>query len=223
MKQDVRLLFGPLAAVILALGIVGLATMVPGYSQVRQTVSEIGEIGSPARVPFAIMLCAVGACLLVFAWGVRGRAIEAGHNTLVAYFIAFGAVPAVGIGVFAYPHPLHNFFGLSELVNYQAPLVFALTWRGDAAARNLVRVSWIMFALVWCAIGVNLVSFDRHGALWEALRPVYGLAQRSLFAAWFGWCAIVGLMLFQANGLTIADRGTALGAPAPPAFTQPDG
>ena len=51
MKRDYRLLFGPMAGVILALGIAGLALMIPGYSHVHQTVSEIGEIGSPARVP----------------------------------------------------------------------------------------------------------------------------------------------------------------------------
>ena len=37
------------------------------------------------------------------------------------------ALPAAGIGVFAYPHPAHNVFGMSELIGYQAPLVFALT------------------------------------------------------------------------------------------------
>ena len=60
-----RLWFGPAAAAIFAVGIVGLSLMVPGYSQVRQTVSEIGEVGSPARLPFAIMLCCVGALLLL--------------------------------------------------------------------------------------------------------------------------------------------------------------
>jgi hypothetical protein len=50
MNSNYRLLFGPLAAAILCFGIIGLALLLPGYSHVRQTVSEIGEIGSPARV-----------------------------------------------------------------------------------------------------------------------------------------------------------------------------
>jgi len=197
MKTDYRLLFGPLAGVLLALGIVGLAGMVPGYDQVRQTVSEIGEIGSPARVPFAIILCCVAACILVFAWAVRDVSTEASHSQLSAYVIACMALSAAGVGIFAFPHPLHNVFGISELIGYQAPLVFALTWRCDPRARTLVTISWILYLLICVAIVLNLSSLDRNGLVWLNVKPVYGLTQRGLFAAWFGWCAVAGLLLFR--------------------------
>jgi len=186
-----------LAAAILGFGIAGLALLVPGYSHVYQTVSEIGEIGSPARVPFAIMLCCVAACILVFAFGARHLSVETGHSQFAAYLIGFMALPAAGVGVFAYPHPLHNIFGISELIGYQAPLVFALTWRRDLRAKTVVTVSWIFSVLVWGAIILNLSSLDRQGVIWAYVKPVHGLAQRSLFAAWFGWCAVVGILLFQ--------------------------
>ena len=195
--RDHRLLFGPLAAAILTLGIIGLALWVPGYSQIRQTVSEIGEMGSPARAPFTIMLCGVALCLLVFAAGVAAESRRAGHGRLPAYFIAMMALSAAGVGIFAFPHPLHNVFGESELIGYQAPLVFALTWRRDPKARALVAFSWIMFALIWISIALNLSSLDRHGALWAEMKPVYGLIQRSLFAAWFCWCALLGVLLWR--------------------------
>ena len=195
--RDHRLLFGPLAAAILTLGIIGLALWVPGYSQIRQTVSEIGEMGSPARASFTIMLCGVALCLLVFAAGVAAESKRAGHGRLSAYLIAFMALSAAGVGIFAFPHPLHNIFGESELIGYQAPLAFALTWRADPKARQLVAFSWIMFALIWISIALNLSSLDRHGALWTEMKPVYGLIQRSLFAAWFGWCAALGVLLWR--------------------------
>jgi hypothetical protein len=50
---------------------------------------------------------------------------------------------------------------------------------------------------VWISIALNLVSLDRHSALWARVKPVYGLMQRSLFAAWFGWCTGIGVMLWQ--------------------------
>ena len=124
--------------------VIGLALLLPGYSHVRQTVSEIGEIGSPARVPFAIMLCCVAACTLVFASAVRDLSVAARHSRLAAYLIGFMALPAAGVGVFAYPHPLHNIFGISELIGYQAPLVFALTWRRDPRA-NICRCRLVDF------------------------------------------------------------------------------
>jgi hypothetical protein len=113
------------------------------------------------------------------------------------------ALPAAGIGVFAYPHPAHNLFGMSELIGYQAPLVFALTWRRDPRAKTLVVISWIFFALIWGAIALNLSAFA--APVWAYVKPVHGLAQRALFAAWFGWCAVLGILLFRQNWQDSAD------------------
>jgi len=206
MKSRYRLLFGPLAAAVFGFGVLGLALMIPGYSHVHQTVSEIGEVGSPARVPFAVMLCCVAACVAVFAWAVRDLSIANQRSPWAAYLIGFMALPAAGIGVFAFPHPLHNVFGISELIGYQAPIVFALTWRRDPRAKTLVVLSWILFVLIWCAIGLNLSSLDRQGILWTHVKPLVGLAQRALFAAWFGWCAVVGILLFKGKWDSSADR-----------------
>jgi hypothetical membrane protein len=200
--RNYRLLFGPLAGAILGFGIADLALLIPGYSHVRQTVSEIGEIGSPARVPFAIMLCCVAACILVFASAVRDVLLATDHSRLAAYPIGFMALPAAGIGVFAYPHPMHNVFGISELIGYQAPLVLALTLRRDSRAKTLVLLSWIFCALTWGAIALNLSSFVP--SVWAYVKPFHGVAQRGLFAAWFGWCAVVGILLFQPKWRSLA-------------------
>jgi len=204
MKQNNLLLFGPAAALILGCGIVVLAGTVPGYSSIYQTVSEIGEVGSPARIPFTVLLCVVAACLLIFASAVRDLSRVVGCAPWAAYAIAGMAFSAAGVGIFAFPHPLHNVFGLSELVGYQAPLAFALTWRRTPQAKALVDFSWIMFIVVWLAIALNMSSLDRHGAFWEFLRPGYGLVQRALFAVWFGWCAIIGAMLWRRTSMATA-------------------
>jgi hypothetical membrane protein len=189
MKLHKRLLCGPLAALILLMGIVALPLAIPGYSQIRQTVSEIGEIGSPVRIPFAALLCAVALALLVFASGLRALLKRCSHATAAAWLTVWMAVCAAGVGIFAYPHPLHNVFGTAELIGYQAPLALALTLRGDLRMKRLAGFSWLMTFLVWCAIAANLVVFDRQSALWMEMRPFYGLVQRALFATWFVWCA----------------------------------
>jgi hypothetical membrane protein len=197
MWRNYRLLFGPLAATLLFLGIVALGLVVPGYSQVRQTVSEIGEVGSPAQIPFAILLVSVSACIVLFAMGVRDISSEAGRSPWPAYVIGFMALSVAGVGVFAYPHPLHGIFGLSELIGYLASLILALTWRRDSRMSPLVGFSWAVTGLVWISIALNLSSLDRHAAVFTLIQPFYGLVQRSLFALWFGWCAVVGVLLFR--------------------------
>ena len=203
MHRNYRALFGPLAAAILLMGVVGLPLLIPGYSQVRQTVSEIGEVGSPERFPFAVMLSCVGVLLLVFASAVATLSRRRGHSTLAAWIIGFMAVPCIGLGIFAYPHPLHNVFGLLELIGYQAPIALAFSWRNDPDARPLVRFSWIFAAIVWLTILLNLTTFHRYGTLWADVKPIYGLLQRSLFAAWFAWCIGAALLLRKQTTSTI--------------------
>jgi hypothetical membrane protein len=197
MTWRARLYFGPVAALILLAGVALLPLLIPGYNQIRQTVSEIGEMDSPMRVPFAAILCAVALALLVFASGLRDMLKQSGHATLPAWLAGFMAVSAAGVGIFAYPHPLHNVFGTSELIGYQAPLALALTLRSDPRMKPLARFSTIMAVLVWCAIAANLVVFDRSSALWTEMRPFYGLVQRALFATWFIWCAGVALLTWR--------------------------
>lgn len=200
-----RLSFGIIAIIVLWAGLLLLPLMVPGYSFVRETVSLIGEMSSPARVPFAAVLCALAACLLIFAWGLRDVSIKLGRSTAAAYLTGFMAISSVGVGIFAFPHPLHNVFGLSEIVGYQAPWVLALTWRREQGMRRVVVFSWWMGILVWCAIAANLGAIDFHSWLWQVEKPVYGLVQRALFLTWSAWLVGTSIML-GSNHAMAAER-----------------
>jgi hypothetical protein len=112
--------------------------------------------------------------------------------------IAALAVSVAGIGVFSFPHPLHNVFGISELIGYQAPIAFAYAWRRDSRASALATFSWIMSGVVWITIFLNLTTLHRYGLIWEHVRQTYGLVQRCFSArgsagspAW-GCCSITG-------------------------------
>jgi hypothetical membrane protein len=192
-----RVLFGPLAAALFFVGIVGLALLIPGYDQLRQTVSEIGEIGSPMQTPFTILLCAVGAAILVFAWGVSDFSREANVSRFPVFLIAYAGLAAAAMGVFSFPHPLHNLIGPTELIGYQAPGALAWAWRRRPNAKSIVRFSWIMFALLWLALALNIPGIVRTGSLWQAVSPLNGLLQRGLFAPFFVWCAGIGWLFRQ--------------------------
>ena len=192
MKRSWLLWFGPGASALLLVGLAVLGALTPSYNQIQQTVSEIGEAGAPLQSPFMGLLLAVALCLLLFAiavWQSAGMRGFAG-----AALIAAMAISVAGVGVFAFPHPLHNVFGQSELIGYLAPLAVALAWRGRISV-----ISWIAFALLWTSIALNLaylgVLGEAAGGALQSLEPVYGLVQRSLFVIWFGWCAVFGVML----------------------------
>lgn len=198
MARGTRLWFSLFAATLLVVALFGLPFGVPGYEAVRQTASEIGEIGSPMRWPFTFILVAIGLCLLVFASAVRDAASARGHSWLGAALIGAMAISVAGVGVFAFPHPLHNTFGESQLVGYLAPLAFAIAWRGDRVS----TVSWIAFVVLWASVLVNLGYIGLLGdapqdQLRPLLEPVYGIVQRSLFLIWFGWVAVIGALLIQ--------------------------
>ena len=195
MTPAVRLWFGPFAALVFIAGVWGLATQVPGYSHVHQTISEIGEVGSPMQHPFTALLIVIAFCILVFASGVFSVSRAAGRSTIAAWLLVCMAASAAGVGVFSSPHPLHNVFGLSELVGYQAPAAVALTWKRDPQAKGVVAFSWLMFVLIWVSMGLNLAGLAPASDLWRHIKPVYGLAQRALFGSFFLWCAVAGPML----------------------------
>lgn len=197
MKSRLWLLSAPLGALVLLVGMFSLAAFVPGYSHVHQTVSEIGEVGSPVQLAFTLMLCAVAACVLIFGLAVRAVALQAGRSTWAAYLIILMAIPAAGVGIFSAPHPLHNVFGLSETVGYIAPLVLALTWWRAPGMQAAVLVSWLAFVSIFIAIGLNMSPMYPHSALWAEVKPVIGLAQRLLFASWFAWATTLGILLFR--------------------------
>jgi hypothetical membrane protein len=190
-----RLWFGPIAVIIFLAGTFAIGLMIPGYSLVQQTVSELGEVGSPGQTAFSVLLCIVAGCLLVFAGAVAWSLRELGHSALPAWFVSAMAVSCAGVGVFSFPHPLHNIFGLSETVGLQAPLVAALAGRKDARAKSVTSFSAFMYIVVLLAIAINLIPLFRPADLWAHMRPFFGLVQRSLFASWFFWCAGYAVLL----------------------------
>jgi len=108
------------------IGILSSARAIPGYHHLRQTVSEINEAGSPVQLRFALMLGSVAVGALVFAIAKSDGARAVRRSAVAASLIGAMHISAAGVALFAYPHPLHNLFGLSELIGYPAPLAFAL-------------------------------------------------------------------------------------------------
>jgi hypothetical membrane protein len=209
-NKNLGLWFGPLAALLLLSGIFLIGQMIPGYSHVRQTVSELGEVSSPGRLAFSVLLSLVALCLVVFAIAAFRTLRESGYSTIPTYFVGAMAISVAGVGIFAFPLPLHNVFGMSELIGYQAPLLAALAHR-KAVPRPLAVFSIWMYAAVMLSLAANLTTLNRHGDLWAQIQPIYGVVQRSLFAAWFFWCAGYAVLLRRDFSNRSTDTGESAG------------
>lgn len=189
MRQRILFLPGILAGIVFFGALYSLAPMIDGYSHVAQTVSEVGRKGSPAEAYYQIANVLVAVCLLVFAWGLYRVA----KSNDAAILVAFYAFALIGLGIFPTPHPLHNVLGLSMMIGYMAPLALSLSWRAFDTANEPVRGSWIAFALIAISIFLNLSPLFARD-----LYPLeyYGLVQRSLLVAFYGWCLYLGSKLF---------------------------
>jgi hypothetical membrane protein len=194
-----RLWFGPAAFMLFIAGTFAIGAITPGYSHVRQTVSELGELGSPGQFAFSVLLCLVAACLIICAIAAARSLRELGCSAIPAGFLVAMAFSCAGVGIFSFPHPLHNVFGMSETVGLQAPLVAAIACRNEPRAKQIMVFSIVMYLVVLLAIAINLIPLVRPASLWPLIRPYFGVVQRFLFVSWFVWCAGYALLLMRAS------------------------
>ena len=187
-------LSGAIAAITFFTLVVVLALGLDGYSHVSQTVSEIGRQGSPAETQWRIGNLLVASSLLIFAGFLVSFANARQLSRLPGIFMSFFAISEAGMAIFATPHPLHNVFGLSALAGYMTPLVISLSWRGVAGLRSIAAVSGLAWLLVVAAILLNLSPLFA-----PSLYPLefYGLVQRGLFVAFYGWCFYLSMALYR--------------------------
>jgi hypothetical membrane protein len=190
------LLFGLIAGATFIAASTILGALLPNYDPVSQTISEIGERGSPFETIFKVVNLFEAGCLMLFAFGVYRFSEERGVSLIPAGFLAYKAALEVGVFVFEAPHPWHNLFGIGGIPGLLAPLALAITWPRAPDLPGLRPVSAIAGVLLIGAIGLNLVPLfvlEQDAPAW--LREHYGLVQRTLFIFHF-WCAYSALILF---------------------------
>jgi hypothetical protein len=194
MRTETRLIFGPVAAAIFFVGVVCLALLIPGYSHVHQDISTIGKLGTPLRIPFAVVIACYACSLLVFASGIFRTAARRAAARLPAYMIGYYALTQLGIAIFATPHPLHNIFGILSMPGYLTPLVLAFVWR-RIGPHGLIVISCVLGFVVLVSIVLGLSELFPQLGLWPLVSPWPGLVQRLLVVAWLPWLTIAGIVM----------------------------
>jgi Protein of unknown function (DUF998) len=177
------LLLVVLASVYLIIGLVILAQRKPGYSQIRHTISELGEIGSPVQraAGFGLFL-PLGLLFLLISFLVQSAVNPA---ATIALYIAVGYLvaaffpcdpgsPAVGRST---RQTIHNLGGAVQYVGSGLTLINLGETLGQA-------IQLVGFAIVALAVAFSFLQAS----------SVRGLVQRVAEGLLFG---VLALLLWQ--------------------------
>lgn len=189
MKTQKALSLGWIVSLIFILGTFILGSLLEGYNPVSQTISEIGQKGSPLYLPWQVFSISIGVLIIFFAVALINFARNNKLSILPGIFMLAYGLSQFGIGFYPSPHQLHNVFGLSMTIGYFSPLVFALAWK-NKLGKSFKTISLVVFLLIVFAIFLNLTP-----AFAPTLYPLeyYGIVQRFLLFTFFGYCAIISV------------------------------
>jgi hypothetical membrane protein len=205
-----RLWFGPMMGSAFIVVTLLLAGFLPGYSLIRQTVSEIGGVGSPLRWAYSSFLLVEGMLAALFGSALFGISRSAHLSRWPVLLLWIEAGCYVGLAAYPTPHPLHNLFGLIQVVGYSAMLAGWLAWRRDVRLARLARLSgglFLLFIVLFVGwIGLLIASLHNPPML-KLLAATQGLSQRAYIYTLPIWAFAVGLV-FQ----TLPDERRALAA-----------
>lgn len=184
---------GWMAGIGFIFGTLILGYQLPDYDLVSQTVSEIGQLGSPLQNTFRIFSFVISILLIIFSLSLISFSRKNSLSILPAIMLLTFGLAEFGIGVFPSPHPLHNVFGLSLTIGYLSPLFFFLLWK-DSLGKRFKWISLWIFILVIIGIFLNLTP-----AFAPELYPLeyYGLVQRFLLYSFYAYLAYLSITVIQ--------------------------
>jgi len=166
-----------------------------GYSAISQTVSEIGQKGSPLYFPWQLFTIGTSCLLILFAFGLISFAKKRKLTIVPALFILAYGLSQFAMGFFPSPHSLHNIFGLSMIVGYFSPLMFVVCWKNQLGT-SFKRLSILAFILMLIGIFLNLTpAFSPNLYSLE----YYGIVQRFLLFTFYIYCAFISISTLNSS------------------------
>lgn len=189
---------GWITSITFILGSFVLGSLLVDYSFISQTISEIGEEGSPLYLQWQIFTLIIGLLLVMFSIGIISFGSQNKWSIIPGIFILFAGLSEFGIALYPSPHPLHNVFGLSLTIGYFSPLLFFLLWK-DKLGTSFKRYSLIAFVLILLGIFLNLSPVFA-----PQLYPLeyYGLVQRFLLFTFYLYMALIAVKTLKAPRIT---------------------
>lgn len=192
--KNISLSFGIFAGVLFIAGTLVLGNMVDGYNVSRQTVSEIGAIGSPLQYPYAVMLGLVSILSITFAYFGRVYALSQDISGKGLILVGLFGVLDAGFAFFPTPHPMHNIFGLLHLIAYFAPLAIYIGWRKVPGYGFIANISLAYMVCIIVGLFLNMSPMFA-----PKLYPLeyYGYVQRFLLYSYYLWLILLSYSIWR--------------------------
>jgi len=185
--QQALLYCGALSGLIFISVTLMLGRLLPDYNSLSQTVSEIGQVGSPFQLPYAIMLGSVCLCGLAFSYQALKLAQSQGLSIVPLILTASFAVFDAGFALYPSPEPMHNIVGALHLFGYSSPLILTIVWRKYFKSNQLTNFSGIAF--------LSIVIFICLGIFQLPSPEYFGVIQRGIIYSYYGWLAWLSITL----------------------------
>ncbi|WP_367182407.1 DUF998 domain-containing protein [Winogradskyella sp.] len=189
MNNKILLHLGWITSTLFILGTIIFALLLQDYSQISQTISEIGEQGSLLRNEWQLFSIGTSCLLLLFSIGLIRFSVEHKLSIVPCIFLLLFSLSEIAIGFFPSPHYLHNIFGLSLIIGYFSPLLFALKWRNQLGT-SFITFSIYAFIIIISGVIMNLLPIFVDSSF---LIENYGIIQRYLIYSFYTYCAYVSI------------------------------
>lgn len=184
-----------LAAAVAGIPVWWFAKRRPGYSHIRQTISELGEAGAPDAKKVAIFAFAPAGHAIWLFVAVLAFAVPRLAQGPGLWLLALLGAAYVGAAIFpcdpgapllgTWRNNVHNFVAIAGYLGAVAGMIeLGRAMEGIPALQSMADVSRIAGQATF--FGLFLLSFET---------PVRGLIQRVIEAVFHGWMLLVATLL----------------------------
>ena len=187
-------LCGMLAPIVFALALAVFSLMTPGYSNMKNAVSELGVIGAPYAVAWNVIgFFLVGALITIYAWGLRLDMRPASGSTIVPLLVAISGLGFAGLGFFPAeagfePSLRTTLHFVLVSIYFLAFILVAFVFPAKMKGNDYWK-KWALFSVVMGVLAVASFFIPKTVPL--------GLSQRIGMGAHFLWLFVTSLALFR--------------------------
>ncbi len=188
-------LCGVIAPILFTIIVIILGLLRPDYSHVSQAISELGSVGAPNAVAQDVNFILFGLLIIAFAYGLHIGIGDGKGSRLGPILVAlFGAVAAVGDGIFPLPGPLHQPLFIVGVIAFMiGTLVITRRLKQDARWQGyrLYSLGTGVIAIILFLVLLSYAISTGGGGPW------FGALQRIFVAPLFLWIEGMAIHLLK--------------------------